>query len=93
MLPGRLLSAFETKVAERGCGTKAATIAALLEGYLPQRTDDTDSVRAEIHIPADVFDQVYKKFGPGPVEDVLIRALTRATQGCAANEEFMKEAR
>jgi len=92
MLPGRLLAAFETKVTDRNYGTKAATIAGLLNDYLPPRTDNRDAVRVEISIPTDHFTQIYERFGPGPVEDVVLRALINTMQGRAA-EEFTKEAR
>lgn len=75
VLPQRLLQAFESQIEDHKHGTKAAVIAALLGNFLPPRIDPGDKVRVELEIPTDVFNLVSERFGPGPVDDVIIKAL------------------
>ena len=75
VLPSRLLRAFEEEITRRSLGTKAAVIAALLADFLPSRVLSDSTIRAEVEIPKGVFDKVYDLFGPGPVDEVVIKAL------------------
>jgi hypothetical protein len=77
-LPERLLNAFEEKIEADGHSTKAAVIAALLGQFLPGRVlaPDTETVRVEADLPADIFSTIYGSYGPGPINEVLVKALT-----------------
>jgi len=77
-LPGRLLEAFEAQIEKDGGPTKAAVIAALLGQFLPGRvlTPDTETVRIESDLPADVFSTIYEAYGPGPINEVMVKALS-----------------
>lgn len=75
VLPQRLLQAFESKIDVNNHRTKAAVIASLLGDFLPHRIDPGETVRVELDLPANVFHNVFERFGPGPIEDVITTAL------------------
>lgn len=75
-LGSRLLSAFEQRVMDDGFdATKASVIAALLSDFLPNRVHSGDTVRVELDLPVEVFNRVVSRYGPGPTEDVIKKAL------------------
>lgn len=76
-LPGRLLRAFEAKIQDEGHKTKAAVIGGLLQGYLPNRVsaDTSDTVRVEVSLPTEISNYLFRKYGPGPAESLILRAL------------------
>jgi hypothetical protein len=74
-LPGRLLEALEVKCEEIGAPTKAAVIAALLGDFLPPRVDTEGIEKVTVAIPTSIYSKIYDRYGPGPIEDVVIEAL------------------
>ena len=75
VLPQRLLLAFESKVEAQKHRTKAAVIAALLGDFLPNRVHSGDTIRVEVDLPTDVFNDIYSLYGPGPIDSVIAKAL------------------
>ena len=75
-LPEKLLFAFEEKIFEEGHRTKAAVIAALLSKFLPSRVLSDSTMRVEATMPTEVFNKIYEVYGPGPVDAVVVTALS-----------------
>jgi len=75
VLPMRLLTVLEQRCEEIGAPTKAAVIAALLGDFLPPRVQIDDSEKITVAIPAEIFNKIYKHYGPGPTEELVIEAL------------------
>ena len=77
-LTERLLHVFEAKIVDEGHSTKAAVIAALLAQFLPGRVldPDTETVRVEADLPTDIFSTIYGVYGPGPINEVVVKAMT-----------------
>lgn len=79
-LPERLLNAFEQEIQDNHHGTKAAVIATLLSGFLPNRVHSGDTIRLEADLPVEVFNLIYSRYGPGPIETVIVKALQDITE-------------
>lgn len=74
-LPSRLLGAFEQRCEEIGAPTKAALIAALLGDFLPPRVNTDGIEKITVEVPTSIYSKIYKRYGPGPDEEVLVEAL------------------
>jgi hypothetical protein len=74
-LPARLLRAFEDRCDIVGAPTKAAMIAGLLGDFLPSRVADCGSERLAVTIPASIYSKIYRQYGPGPDDEVIVSAL------------------
>jgi len=87
-LQSRLLTAFESKVEADNHPTKAAVIAALLAGFLPNRVHSGETVRVELDLSTDVFNRIYESFGPGPLDVVITKALHNLSERCEYTKEI-----
>ena len=87
-LPARLLEALEQHITSGGHATKASVIAALLSAFLPNRVLSGETVNIEAALPVEVLNKVYDRYGPGPLSEVIQKAL----QSVADQIELSKEA-
>jgi len=74
-LPVRLLDAFEGRCEEIKAPTKAAVIAALLREFLPPRVSTEGIEKIAVSVPTTIYNKIYKRYGPGPAEEVIVEAL------------------
>jgi hypothetical protein len=74
-LPARLLAALEVRCEEIEAPTKAAVIAALLGDFLPPRVETEGIEKLTVSVPTSIYTKIYKRYGPGPDEEVLVEAL------------------
>lgn len=88
-LSTRLLNEFTRQIESRGHATKASVIAALLSDFLPNRVYSGDTVKVAIDLPVEVFNKVYERYGPGPVETIFAAAMRDAAR---AADKTVKEA-
>lgn len=86
-LQERLLGAFEHQISVNQHATKASVIAALLSGFLPNRVHSGDTIRLETDLPVEVFNKVYDRYGPGPVNSVIVKALQHLAESVELAEE------
>lgn len=74
-LPERLLGALEERCQQLGVPTKAALIAGLLSDFLPSRVNFDSVERITVGVPSSIFSKIYKQYGPGPDDEVIVNAL------------------
>ena len=77
-LSTRLLDEFSRQIESRGHATKASVIASLLNDFLPNRVYSGDTVKVTIDLPVEVFNKVYDRYGPGPVDVIFAAAMANA---------------
>ena len=87
-LSGKLLNAFEHRISANQHATKASVIAALLSGFLPNRVHSGDTIRLAADLPVEVFNKVYDRYGPGPIDYVIIKALEALADSVELVEEI-----
>ncbi len=79
-LSSRLLDGFSRHIESNGHSTKASVIAALLSAFLPNRVYSGDTVKVTLDLPVEVFNKVYDRYGPGPVEAIFAAAMADAAK-------------
>ena len=81
------MKAFEEEIKKNSHLTKAAVIASLLGEYLPHRVDAGDTVHVGLDIPVKTFNKIYDRFGPGPVDAVVHKALASIAEQTIRTKE------